>query len=268
MACPSAGGENGGLFMCRMITVHLFTNRCHSWYYHPRMARLPRLSLPGYPHHVILRGNNRQLIFKDNSDRETLLGLLVGGCQKHRVDLHAFVLMDNHLHLLLTPQADKALSKMMQDLGRDYVRYFNKKHTRTGTLWEGRFRSALIQTDRYFLACMVYMDLNPVRAGMVALALDHPWSSHAHYTGARQDSWLVPHEVYWALGNTPFAREKAYAELVQAGIEESKKQALTSSVIGGWALGEETFTQNLQPLSKRRVSKSKAGRPFNRSEDN
>jgi len=268
MACPSAGGENGGLFMCRMITVHLFTNRCHSWYYHRRMARLPRLSLPGYPHHVILRGNNRQLIFKDNSDRETLLGLLVGGCQKHRVDLHAFVLMDNHLHLLLTPQVDKALSKMMQDLGRDYVRYFNKKHTRTGTLWEGRFRSALIQTDRYFLACMVYMDLNPVRAGMVALALDHPWSSHAHYTGARQDSWLVPHEVYWALGNTPFAREKAYAELVQAGIEESKKQALTSSVIGGWALGEETFTQNLQPLSKRRVSKSKAGRPFNRSEDN
>ena len=176
--------------------------------------------------------------------------------------------MDNHFHLLLTPQADKALSKMMQDLGRDYVRYFNKKHTRTGTLWEGRFRSALIQTDRYFLACMVYIDLNPVRAGMVAQALDHPWSSPAHYTGARQDSWLVPHEVYWALGNTPFAREKAYAELVLAGIEESKKQALTSSVLGGWALGEDTFTQNLQPLSKRRVSKSKAGRPFNRSEEN
>jgi putative transposase len=212
------------------------------------MARLPRLSLPGYPHHVILRGNNRQLIFKDNSDRQALLGLLVGYCQKHGVNL--------------TPQFDKALSKMMQDLGRDYVRYFNKKHTRTGTLWEGRFRSALIQTDRYFLACMVYIDLNPVRAGMVAQALDHPWSSHAHYVGARQDSWLVPHDVYWALGNTPFAREKAYAELVQYGIEESKKHALTSSVLGGWALGEDTFTQNLQPLSKRRVSKSKAGRPF------
>jgi putative transposase len=178
------------------------------------------------------------------------------------VNLHAFVLMDNHLHLLVTPQVDKALSKMMQDLGRDYVRYFNKKHTRTGTLWEGRFRSALIQTDRYFLACMVYIDLNPVRAGMVALALNHPWSSHAHYVGARQDNWLVPHDVYWALGNTPFAREKAYAELVQSGIEESKKHALTSSVLGGWALGEDTFTQNLQPLSKRRVSKSKAGRPF------
>ena len=188
------------------------------------MARLPRLTLPGYPHHVILRGNNRQLIFKDNSDRETLLGLLVGGCQKHGVDLHAFVLMDNHLHLLLTPQADKALSKMMQDLGRDYVRYFNKKHTRTGTLWEGRFRSALIQTDRYFLACMVYIDLNPVRAGMVAQALDHPWSSHAHYTGARQDSWLVPHDVYWALGNTPFARERRMPSWFNPALKKARSR--------------------------------------------
>jgi putative transposase len=226
------------------------------------MARLPRLSLPGYPHHVVLRGNNRQLIFKDNSDRQTLLELLVGHCQNQQVDLHAFVLMDNHLHLLVTPQADQALSKMMQNLGRDYVRYFNKRHTRTGTLWEGRFRSALIQTDRYFLACMIYIDLNPVRAGMVAQALDHPWSSHSHYVGARQDKWLVPHALYWALGNTPFAREKAYAELVQAGIEDKKKHALTSSVMGGWVLGEDAFMESLQPMTSRRISKVKAGRPF------
>ena len=226
------------------------------------MARLPRLSLPGYTHHVILRGNNRQPVFKDNSDRQILLELLVRHCQNHHVYLHAFVLMDNHLHLLVTPQPDKALSKMMQNLGRDYVRYFNKRHTRTGTLWEGRFRSALIQTERYFLACMVYIDLNPVRAGMVAQALDHPWSSHAHYVGARQDKWLVPHALYWALGNTPFAREKAYAELVQAGTEEDMKHALTSSVMGGWALGEEAFTRSLQPMTSRRVSKVKAGRPF------
>jgi len=251
-----------------MITVHPSQTAGLGSHYHRRMARLPRLTLTGYPHHVILRGNNRQSIFKDNSDRQILLELLVGFCQKHWVDLHAFVLMDNHVHLLLTPQADKALSKMMQDLGRDYVRYFNKRHTRTGTLWEGRFRSSLIQTDRYFLACMAYIDLNPVRAGMVAQALDHPWSSHAHYVGARLDNWLLAHDVYWALGNTPFAREKAYAELVQAGIEEDKKQALTSSVLGGWALGEDDFMQNLQPLSKRRVSKTKPGRPFKTTEEN
>ncbi len=248
--------------MVRMITVHSLQTEPLSKHYHPLMARLPRLSLPGYPHHVILRGNNRQLIFKDNSDRQIWLELLVGHCQNQQVDLHAFVLMDNHVHLLVTPQADQALSKMMQNLGRDYVRYFNKQHKRTGTLWEGRFRSSLIQTDRYFLACMVYMDLNPVRAGMVAQALEHPWSSHAHYVGARQDSWLVSHNVYWALGNTPFAREKAYAEMVQAGIEEKNKQALTSSVLGGWALGEDAFMQSLQPLTKRRIHKAKAGRPF------
>ena len=226
------------------------------------MARLPRLALPGYSHHVILRGNDRQRIFKDDADRQTLLALLVGSCHKHAVDLHAFVLMDNHFHLLVTPQADKALSRMMQDMGRDYVRYFNRRYSRTGTLWEGRFRSSLIQTERYFLACMVYIDLNPVRAGMVAQPLDHPWSSHAHYVGARLDNWLVAHDVYWALGNTPFAREKAYAELVQSGIEENKKHALTSSVLGGWVLGEDGFTQSLQPKAQRRVSKGKPGRPL------
>lgn len=231
-------------------------------HYHPHMARLPRLTLPGYPHHVILRGNNRQTVFKDNADRQSFLELLVKHCQHEQVDLHAFVLMDNHLHLLVTPQADNALSKMMQHVGRDYVRYFNKRHIRTGTLWEGRFRSSLIQTDRYFLVCMAYIDLNPVRAGMVSQALDHPWSSHAHYVGARQDKWLVAHDVYWALGNTPFAREKAYAEWVQSGIEEEKKHALTSSVLGGWALGEDAFTQSLQPMTGRRVRKAKAGRPF------
>ncbi len=225
------------------------------------MARLPRLTLPGYPHHVILRGNNRQLIFKDNADRQAFLALLVGHCQNHQVDLHAFVLMDNHVHALVTPQADKALSTMMQHVGRSYVRYFNQRHGRTGTLWEGRFRSALIQTDRYFLACMVYIDLNPVRAGMVAQPLDHPWSSHAHYVGARQDSGLVPHPLYWALGNTPFARERAYADLVQSGIGENEKQVLTSSALGGWVLGEDDFTKGLQPLTSRRVHKTKAGRP-------
>ena len=226
------------------------------------MARLPRLTLAGYPHHVILRGNNRQDIFMDTSDFQRMLALLEAHAKAQGVDLHAYVLMNNHLHLLLTPTEDTSLPRMMQALGRAYVLSFNKRHGRSGTLWEGRYRSTLIQTDRYLLACMAYIDLNPVRAGMVAQAADYPWSSHAHYTGTRQDAWLVPHALYWGLGNTPFARELAYAQLVQAGIETQQQQALTSSTLSGWALGEAHFVHQLQQLTPRRVRPTPAGRPF------
>jgi putative transposase len=231
------------------------------------MARLPRLTLPDHPHHVILRGNNRQDIFRDTTDHQRLLELLQIQAAEQQVEVHAYVLMSNHLHLLVTPHHDKALPLMMQAVGRSYVRQFNQRHGRTGTLWEGRYRSTLLQTERYFLACMVYIDLNPVRAGMVMQAADYPWSSHAHYTGIRQDAWLTPHALYWGLGNTPFARELAYAQLVQAGIEQSHQHALTSATLTGWALGEDSFVAGLQKLTPRRVSKAVAGRPLKQPED-
>jgi len=226
------------------------------------MARMPRLTLPGYPHHIILRGNNRQSIFEDASDQQRMLDLLQNHSQAQSVDLHAYVLMGNHLHLLVTPQADKALPLMMQAVGRAYVLYFNKRHGRSGTLWEGRYRSTLIQTERYLLACMAYIDLNPVRAGLVTQAADFAWSSHAHYIGTRRHTWLTPHALYWALGNTPFAREAAYAALVKAGIEPQQQQALTDATLSGWALGEEAFVEGLQHLTPRRVRKTAAGRPM------
>ncbi|MBS0610004.1 MAG: transposase [Proteobacteria bacterium] len=226
------------------------------------MARLPRLTLAGYPHHVIQRGNNRQLIFADRQDFETMLSLLAENAQKFRVAVHAYVLMDNHFHLLATPATDEALPSTMQAVGRSYVRYFNDRHGRSGTLWEGRYRSTLIETERYLLACMAYIDLNPVRAGMVAQALDWPWSSHAHYLGLRSDGLVTPHALYWALGNTPFAREAAYAELVQAGISGTEQAALTDATLRGWALGGADFVADLQKKSPRRVSKAKPGRPF------
>jgi putative transposase len=129
------------------------------------MARLPRLTLPGYPHHVIQRGNNRQAIFASTADYQVLLDLLRDNAQKFGVAIHAYVLMSNHFHLLATPQTADGLPMMMQAVGRSYVRTFNNAQGRTGTLWEGRYRSTLIQTERYLLACMVYIDLNPVRAG-------------------------------------------------------------------------------------------------------
>ena len=226
------------------------------------MARLPRLTVPGYPHHIIQRGNNRQAIFSSAADYQMLLALLDESAHKFGVALHAYVLMGNHFHLLATPTTAEGLPLMMQAVGRRYVRYFNDRQARSGTLWEGRYRSTLIDTERYLLACMAYIDLNPVRAGLVSDPRDYPWSSHGHYIGLRTDKLLTPHPLVWALGNTPFAREAAYAELVQAGISAGQQQALTDSALRGWALGEPDFVKNLQKMTARRVSKGTAGRPL------
>jgi len=225
------------------------------------MARLPRLTLSGHLHHVIQRGNNRQPIFQDGEDFDTMLGLLADNALQHGVAVHAYVLMDNHFHLLVTPSSADALPQMMQAVGRRYVQYFNRRHVRTGTLWEGRYRSTVLQAERYLLPCMVYLDLNPVRAGLVANAADYPWSSHAHWRGVRNDRLLTPHALYWALGNTPFAREAAYAALVQAGIGSLEQTALTASALSGWALGDAEFIEVLQKQTPRRVLQGQAGRP-------
>ena len=225
------------------------------------MARLARLTLPGYLHHIIQRGNNRQPIFVDSEDYGFMLSLLADNAQKYQVDIHAYVLMSNHFHLLATPQATDGLPQMMQAVGRRYVQYFNRRHLRSGTLWEGRYRSTVLQAAQYLLPCMVYMDLNPVRAGLVAAPADYAWSSHAHGTGARADRVLRPHALYWALGNTPFAREAAYAALVQAGIGARDQWALTSSTLSGWALGSEDFVKDLQGRTPRRLTPGQVGRP-------
>lgn len=234
------------------------------------MARLARLTVTDYPHHVILRGNNRQDIFVDVRDRERMLALLQEYSGVQGVDVHAYVLMDNHLHLLLTPRRDGALPAMMQALGRAYVRWFNLRHQRTGTLWEGRYRSTVIDTERYLLTCMVYIDLNPVRAGLVGDPAGYTWSSHGHYTGQRSDPLVTPHPIFWTLGNTPFSREAAYADMVRAGVDLQQQQALTNATLAGWALGDAAFVGSLQKQTPRRLQKSRAGRPHGsaRSPDN
>jgi putative transposase len=226
------------------------------------MARLPRLTVPGYPHHVIQRGNNRQPIFASSGDYALLLGLLTENAKKYGVQVHAYVLMTNHFHLLATPSTSEGLPQMMQAVGRSYVRYFNDAQGRSGTLWEGRYKSTLLQTERYLLACMAYIDLNPVRAGMLVEPRDYAWSSHGHYIGQRADKLVTPHPLWWALGNTPFAREVAYAKLVHAGVTVALQQQLTQSALRGWALGDSDFVADLQKRTDRRVAKAAAGRPL------
>lgn len=225
------------------------------------MARLPRLSIPGLPHHIIQRGNNSQPIFKTSADYQRMLAFLLEQAKKFQVSVHAYVLMDNHFHLLATPQTDTGLSPMMQAVGRAYVRYFNDAYQRTGTLWDGRYRSTVIEAERYLLLCMAYIDLNPVRAGLVAQVGQYPWSSFGHYAGQQVDKLITVHPLVWALGNTPFAREAAYTEMVQAGISSVQHTALTDATLSGWALGSPEFLQLLQKNTPRRLVKRSAGRP-------
>ena len=225
------------------------------------MARQPRLTVAAYPHHVIQRGNDRQAIVRDDADRERLLALWHEHAKTFKLAIHAYVVMDNHFHLLVTPTTDQGLPQMMQAVGRAYVRYFNQRHQRTGTLWEGRYRSNLIESERYLLACMVYIDLNPVRAGMVGQAADFKWSSHRHCIGQLSDKLVTPHALFWGLGNTPFAREAAYNDLILSGSAHTDQVQLTRSALSGWALGSPAFVADLQQSTLRRLLPGKAGRP-------
>jgi putative transposase len=225
------------------------------------LARQPRFTLAGYPHHVMQRGNNRQEVFVDDEDRRIWLDLLHTHARAQQVAVHGYVLMGNHVHLLLTPQTQEGIARLVQAVGRLYVRGFNRRHARTGTLWEGRYRSTLIESERYLLACMAYIDLNPVRAGMVAAPADYPWSSHAHYVGLRSDPLLTPHALYWALGNTPFAREQAYARLVQGAAGSREQGELGAAVHGRSVLGGESFIADLQKRTAQRLTPGRAGRP-------
>jgi putative transposase len=225
------------------------------------MARLPRLTAPGLPHHLIQRGNNRQSIFVDQVDCARYLGDLAELAVVHGLAIHAYVLMPNHVHLLATPVGRDTLPRLMQALGRRYVRRFNDRHRRTGTLWEGRYRSTVVQTDRYLLACMRYIEMNPVRAGLVDDPGAYRWSSHQHQLGQRVDSLISEHAVYWALGNTPFERQLAYRHLFEQGPKAGEIEAIRSATQRGWVLGEADFIEAVAAHAGRRVSPVRAGRP-------
>lgn len=232
------------------------------------MARLPRLSIPGYVHHVMQRGNNRQAIFLDRDDYEFMLELVEEQACACRVSVHAYVLMPDHFHLLLTPEAEGGVAQMLQAVGRRYVQAFNRRHGRAGTLWDGRYRSTIIQ-DAWVLPSMVFLDLNPVRSGLVQQAQDYAWSSSLYWMGLRSDvGWLVAPTQYWALGNTPFAREQAYVAQARAGLESSQVLQIASSVTKGWVLGDEAFVQMLQTQTARRLSPERPGRPRRMSKVN
>jgi putative transposase len=225
------------------------------------MARLPRLSAPGLPHHLIQRGNNRQTIFVDEVDCTFYLRELAELAVAHGLAIHAYVLMPNHVHLVGTPAEPDTLPRLMQAMGRRYVRRFNDRHRRTGTLWEGRYRSTVVETDRYLLACMRYVELNPVRAGLVGEPGEYRWSSYGHQLGLRTDPLITEHAVYWSLGNTPFERQLAYRRLFERGTPSDELVSIRLAIHRGWALGDLAFAEHLAERAGRRVAAVRRGRP-------
>jgi putative transposase len=225
------------------------------------MARLPRLVVPNQPHHLIQRGNDRQLIFRETDDYSAFLSWLREAAKQFKVAIHAYVLMSNHLHLLATPSDSVGLGRMMQWVGRHYVPYFNHKYGRVGTLWQGRYKATVIDSERYFMTCSSYIELNPVRAGIVSSAEAYSWSSYGHHAGVKLDPLVTDHALYWALGNTPFAREAAYKELIEQGLAAEEVTSIRDATLKGWALGSDKFKARLEKQINRRVQPAKRGRP-------
>ena len=230
------------------------------------MARLARLTVAGHAHHLIQRGLNRQPIVSDDVDRERLLADLRECAATHKVAVHAYVLMDNHLHLLATPADLQGLSRMMQSLGRRYVAAFNKRHGRSGTLWDGRFRAAPLEAQGHLLACMRFIELNPQRSGLLlAQPEDYLWSSAAHHLGRRRDPLVFDHALFWGLGNTPFAREAAWRAWLEQGVIEAEGRQLAASALKGWPLGSANFLRALSEGSERPTAPRRRGRPARNS---
>jgi putative transposase len=228
------------------------------------MARLPRYVIPGQPQHIIQRGNNRQAIFAADADYQFFRDALVDASAKHGLAIHAYVWMTNHIHLLATPAQDNSISKVFQSVGRRYVQYFNFTYQRSGTLWEGRYRATVVDSEQYLLTLMRYIELNPLRADMVAHPRDYRWSSHAfNAQGARDGNanWLVPHREYLRLGRSAAERQSAYRQLFRAAISGADLAAIRESAHKGWALGGARFQEQIEALGQRRAASKGVGRP-------
>ena len=224
------------------------------------MARLPRFVITGQPQHIIQRGNNRQAIFHTDEDYRFYLEKLSDAAKKYQCDIHAYVLMTNHVHLLVTPHTEDGIGKMMQMLGRYYVQYFNHCYKRTGTLWEGRYRATLIDSEQYLLTCMRYIELNPVRAqNMANHPVDYPWSSYAFNALGKEDQLVTPHLEYRRLGSTRQERQSSYRQLFCARIPEVTLEALREATNKAWVMGGERFKARMSKKMDRPVQSSGHG---------
>lgn len=230
------------------------------------MARRPRLRPVGTALHIVQRGNNRATCFFQRSDYARYVEWLAEFSSAERCSVHAFCLMTNHVHLLATASSPDGASRTMKRLSQQYTQYVNRVHSRTGTLWEGRFRSCPVDDDGYALACYRYIELNPVRAGIVAAPDEYRWSSHRANALGHELALLVPHAAYAALGASPQSREASYRRLFAEDLEQRTLEQIREATAGNYALGGGPFQQRMQAALGARVIKATAGRPARRRE--
>jgi len=225
------------------------------------MPRKLRFYLPGIPAHIIQRGNNRQAVFFCDEDCCAYLGWLKSGARTHGCAIHAYVLMTNHVHLLVTPQQRDSISRLMQYVGRHYVTYINHHYGRSGSLWEGRHKGCVIAQDGYFLACGRYIELNPVRAGMVMHPGEYRWSSFRGNALGEADGLLAQHDVYRALGRSASERQHTYRALFRTALDPEQIHDIRATVQTGTPLGNDRFREQIEQALGCKVGQARRGKP-------
>ncbi|ODS23232.1 transposase [Candidatus Endobugula sertula] len=231
------------------------------------MARLPRFCPAGLAQHIVQRGNNRSVCFASKEDFAAYAHWLDKYSTKFKVAIHAWVFMTNHVHLLATPSTDDGIQLMMQSLGRRYVQYFNFAYRRSGTLWEGRYKSSLVDTENYLLVCYRYIELNPVRATMVDDPADYSWSSYRCNALGVGSSLCTPHDNYLSLGKAEAERLYNYRELFKSRLDGPLVDDIRNALNKGLALGSGRFCDEVEVLYGQRVKPAKMGRPKKRNEE-
>lgn len=225
------------------------------------MPRLPKKWIGEVPLHIIQRGNNRAACFFADEDYRFYLHWLRLNAENYGCAIHAYVLMTNHVHVLLTPQKNGSASGLMQSLGRRYVQYVNRVYRRSGTLWEGRFKASLVDAERYLLSCYRYIELNPVRAGMAGHPAEYAWSSYRHHALGITDALITDHPLFDALGRTPAARIEAYHSLIKTALDGKDLNAIRSAVQDGGVLGSDRFRESIRAALGARAQHAMRGRP-------
>lgn len=225
------------------------------------MPRRPRMYLPEIPAHVVQRGNNREPCFFSDDDYRYYLDRLGQTLKRYRVRLHAYVLMTNHVHLLMTPADEQGISNLMSVLGKYYVMYINHTYRRSGTLWEGRHKSSLVNAEEYLLRCYRYIELNPVRAGVVASPENYPWSSYCHHAWGKHNDHIDDHDLYFRLGHTTAERQYAYRELFRVDLSERDVHQISRAIHYNYPLGNDRFKEQIEATLKRQVGYDQQGRP-------